>query len=275
MATYANWETQVLQAIGAPLTAANAQFLDTWQRYEGGTAANNPLNTTQAYGGASNYNSVGVKNYPSSYAGTVATAQTLQNGRYPGLLAALRSGNPTGYINSSSSAAARVVQDLRTWGTGNFATQVQMQALRGLYTNPPLSPYDNPRVTIDPKTGKTTTEQPPKFGGALGAGQTGFDFLSNLLTAQNLLRAGQVLAGSVLVLLGVYLLARQIGLGAVASSAKGILPDQASRQAEASQASLKRAYDAGQVDATADVRRSERAAREKRRQDFQAGEVPF
>lgn len=114
MAIFAGWELALLHALGAPTTTENVAFLHAWQRAEGGTARFNPLNTTQSYGGATNYNSVGVKNYPSATAGTSATTSTLLNGRYPTVVAALRSGQPVAYANSHPS----IYSELRTWGTG-------------------------------------------------------------------------------------------------------------------------------------------------------------
>ena len=81
MAAYPGWETALLRRLRAPATKQNLRALAAWQRAEGGGASFNPLNTTQHSSGASNYNGVGVKNYRSPGQGTVATAQTLLNGR--------------------------------------------------------------------------------------------------------------------------------------------------------------------------------------------------
>ena len=129
MADWPGWDTQLLGTLGIAATAKNVQFLDQWQGFEGGTARNNPLNTTQPWTGATNYNSVGVKNYLTQYDGLQATAKTLRNGNYDAILAALRSGNP--YTFSEPLAIA---QALRTWGTGTFAevfTQATIQPLPG------------------------------------------------------------------------------------------------------------------------------------------------
>ena len=45
-------------------------------------AAYNPLDTTQDWPGSTNFNSVGVKNYPSFQAGVDATARTMEYGSY-------------------------------------------------------------------------------------------------------------------------------------------------------------------------------------------------
>ena len=85
----------VLHGIGAPVTAANLHALLAWQRAEGGSAKWNPFNTTQPASGAGSYNSVGVRNYRSYQQGLQATIQTLKNGHYGGVIAALHRGtNP-------------------------------------------------------------------------------------------------------------------------------------------------------------------------------------
>lgn len=52
-------------------------FLDSWAEAEGGTAENNPLNTTLTIAGCTLYNDAGVKNYPTAVTGICATACTL------------------------------------------------------------------------------------------------------------------------------------------------------------------------------------------------------
>ena len=84
--------------------------LAEWQRREGGTAAFNPLNTTQRAPGATSYNSVGVRNYRSQQQGLNATVETLRNGRYTDILHALTKSQPLGSQAS-----------LKTWGTGTWS----------------------------------------------------------------------------------------------------------------------------------------------------------
>lgn len=82
----------VLSRLGCHDTPDNLEALQVWQRAEGGSATFNPFNTTQPYAGASDYNSVGVKNYPSEAAGIDATVQTLNNGHYYDIVRWLRNG---------------------------------------------------------------------------------------------------------------------------------------------------------------------------------------
>jgi len=106
----------VLAAIGAPATAANIASVSNWFAHEGTTAQNNPMATTQNAAGATQFNSAGVKNYPSAAEGITATAQTLENGLYPAIVMALRSGQGLSAGNS------QVQQELLTWSGGGYSS---------------------------------------------------------------------------------------------------------------------------------------------------------
>lgn len=112
MSAFKGWDVAFLRSIGAPVTKENLRFVNAWQRAEGGTAANNPLNTTQPAPGASAYNSVGVRNFTSPGQGIQALSKTITNGHYDRLLGMLRSGK------ASAAQMASDIQDLKTWGTG-------------------------------------------------------------------------------------------------------------------------------------------------------------
>jgi hypothetical protein len=90
------------------------RLLKAWARAEGGTAAFNPLNTTEPWRGATDYNSAGVKNYPSGRAGIAATVATLDNGYYKGIVHDLRW--PHNY--SAREMVERNAHEFDTWGTG-------------------------------------------------------------------------------------------------------------------------------------------------------------
>lgn len=98
---------KLLEKLGLPATEKNLAFLDKWQKAEGGSP-DNPFNTTQGAPGARNFNSVGVKRYPSIDIGVEATAKTLKNGHYNSILHALGR-------EDANSAAAAVRQS--PWGT--------------------------------------------------------------------------------------------------------------------------------------------------------------
>jgi len=107
--------TAVLTAIGAPATAADIHSMVAWRTHETPwppVAANNPLNTTQKMSGSTDYNSVGVQNYPSALEGIAATAATLLNGNYGDVVAALRSGK---------GLCGRSFAGLSTWSGGGYS----------------------------------------------------------------------------------------------------------------------------------------------------------
>ena len=106
----------LLNALGAPVTSQNLSAIVSWEIQEGGgfgnRAAFNPLNTTLRLPGSRTVTRVGVQAYTSPSQGLQATVQTLRNGLYGGILAALRAGN-------SAQAVERAVA-ASPWGTGPF-----------------------------------------------------------------------------------------------------------------------------------------------------------
>lgn len=134
--------TGILKGVGAPITPANLTALQAWHQAEGGSASNNPFNTTQPLAGATPYNSVGVRNYPTPEAGIQATVQTLTNGRYGNILGALKQG-------SDPVAVAKAIAQ-SPWGTGAGVLRVLGQP--GVSTPPaarrsPTAPLAQPQFT--------------------------------------------------------------------------------------------------------------------------------
>ena len=83
----------ILTGIGATATPGNIIFMKAWRQAEGGSALNNPWNSTQTVGTKiSNYNYVGVKNYFVYEDGVKATVKTITNGRYNTVVRALKKG---------------------------------------------------------------------------------------------------------------------------------------------------------------------------------------
>lgn len=78
--TREEWAIAFLKRINAPLTKRNLWAIVSWCQAEGSVAAWNPLATTQDYPGATNFNSVGVKEYLTAEDGLDATARTLNYG---------------------------------------------------------------------------------------------------------------------------------------------------------------------------------------------------
>lgn len=108
------WKFRVLKGIKAKGVKENRRVLQAQQIAEGGTASNNPLNTTEPWAGATNYNSVGVKNYRTAADGINATVTTLLNGHYTGIVNDLREGKLTAEMIVKRNAA-----EYDTWGTGS------------------------------------------------------------------------------------------------------------------------------------------------------------
>lgn len=125
---FPNWQTAVLDAIGAPKTKSNVDFLTSWHAFEQSNATNNPLNTT-AYAptpatvGTGAINNAGVQNYASPSAGVAATAAFLQMPNYSGILSALRSGDATGAALSPTHTIT-IQAELRKWGSVSFANNI-------------------------------------------------------------------------------------------------------------------------------------------------------
>lgn len=118
----------VLVSLGAKPTPEKIKFLKAWRQAEGGKATNNPFNTTKNLPGDSdtNYNSVGVKNYPDKQSGLDATVATLKLDYYKDLVSKLMDDA----VTADEIAAS---PDLKTWGTGDGVTRV----LAGGSVNPP------------------------------------------------------------------------------------------------------------------------------------------
>lgn len=110
--------SKILSGIGAPVSPENKKFMYAWRAAEGGAAAFNPFNTTKSAPGATNYNSVGVKNYISEQQGIESTIKTLLNGKYNEIVGALRDGG-AGSARMAAEALAR-----SPWGTGDLALRV-------------------------------------------------------------------------------------------------------------------------------------------------------
>ena len=139
-----DWRVDVLRTMRAPVTPQNLNFLQSWQRWEGGHTNNsarfNWLNTT--YGAGQPINSVGVKAFPSYAAGIQNTVATIQNGRYGDIIAGLMSGNPYNH---------NVAAGLSTWVSGSptgnltYASKVMGSPYKGGGTPKPPAP-EMPRI---------------------------------------------------------------------------------------------------------------------------------
>lgn len=121
MTTREQFARMLLAEIDAKPRKRNLWALVSWMQAEGGSADFNPLNTTLEMPGATNYNSVGVKNYVSLDQGVKATARTLNYGAdrnlygYKPIRKRLR--------GLSSAALTLRAVERSVWGTGGLALQ--------------------------------------------------------------------------------------------------------------------------------------------------------
>ena len=108
------WRYRLLRRLHAPNNTQNRLLLRAWAKAEGGTARYNPLNTTEPWPGATEYNKAGVKNYPTGADGISATYLTLVNGHYIGIVNTMRAGRA-----SAKWIVERNAAEFDTWGTGS------------------------------------------------------------------------------------------------------------------------------------------------------------
>lgn len=110
----ARWAADFLRAARLPVTTCNVNAVAAQEAAEGSNARFNPLDTERQEPGNTLYNSAGVRNYVSLGQGLSATVATLYNGRYPGVIAALRAGN-------NAERVARAVWEPHVWGTQPYS----------------------------------------------------------------------------------------------------------------------------------------------------------
>lgn len=246
-----NWETALLDLLGAPKTAGNYKFLNAWATREHGPSypaslyANNPFFTTAGGGGSAGplkagtfptiAGTPGVTRFPDVTSGVVGTGFTLKG--YPGIVSALKSGNPEQYAGN-----AEFQRELASWSGGGYSSlnvAGQPGAPEGPGLNTPIEgasasdftsisgvgipPFIKGIVTAPAQvfqgvTGKNVGASPTGPGSALGdlgaAGSGLAKFLGINLPKNALLRGGEMVAGGVLILLGIVI----VGKGAASSS---------------------------------------------------------
>jgi peptidoglycan hydrolase CwlO-like protein len=108
--SFGRWAELMLARLGAPACADNLIAVVAWQAAEGTAAAYNPLATTHDFPGATDFNHVGVKNYPSLEDGIQATIDTLALGSptygYGAVLASLAACAPAESTAAAINASA-------------------------------------------------------------------------------------------------------------------------------------------------------------------------
>jgi len=227
----------ILGGIGAPDSPSNHQFMIAWMGGESTTAANNPLATTQPAAGTSDFNSVGVKNYPNPQTGLKATVQTLVNGYYNGIVSDLRKGNvpPQQIIDNNAS-------ELGTWGTGATLVSARLSQLNsGTLTSASVAPGLGP-INFSGGGGIIggITSAPGDIAGAAGSVASGVgsaitnpgglisgaasgigSAISGALgldkIGKDIMYAVAILGGGAIMLLGILLVGADLGLSVIAS----------------------------------------------------------
>ena len=110
---------EIFDKLGVNRTEEKEKFFMAWRQAESGTAKFNPFNTTKTMNvdGVTNFNSVGVKNYPDMSTGIMATVKTLKLPYYEDLIEKLNDDSITAEELAST-------DDLNTWGTGGLVSKV-------------------------------------------------------------------------------------------------------------------------------------------------------
>lgn len=121
MTTWAGWISYFLSAVPAPDTAGNVTFLQTWAAHaDHPGCAMNPIDLHAKNSGSRNCADTGFVNKAiqaytlHTYARTAFYAQ-IQSGRYPHLVAALKSGDPYTYADWQA-----LVGELADWPSDRF-----------------------------------------------------------------------------------------------------------------------------------------------------------
>ncbi len=112
----AQFSRDVLGAIGAPTSEQNMAVMSAWVKAEGTKARYNPLATTRNAPGATQFNSVGVKNFATYQEGVATTVGAITNGLYGNVIAALRRGD-------DAYAVADAIEK-SPWGSGALVRSV-------------------------------------------------------------------------------------------------------------------------------------------------------
>lgn len=239
------WSQALLDILKVPKTPENYRFVNAWATREHNRGPNNrglveennnPFNTTA--GGSATvgpiksgqfpyWNSFGpdgkyhVASYPSLGVGVYANAYHI-SAQYRSIYAALKSGRPESFAGN-----AGFQQELKQWSGSGYDSLGAISA-----PSSPVGPtVDSSRLGSDvlkafgsSGVGKSISGAATSVGEKLpgvkqaekvvaGISDIG-GFLAKVTDISNLLRAGQVIAGSFLVLTGVILLARQVALAA-------------------------------------------------------------
>lgn len=119
LVTREQFARELLRELRLEPTKRRLWALLAWMQAEGGNARFNPLNTTLEMPGATNYNSVGVKEYVDLRQGVIATAKTLNDGARRNLFGyrPIR----RGFVKNFWASRVLLAVERSKWGTGGLA----------------------------------------------------------------------------------------------------------------------------------------------------------
>lgn len=146
----------VYSLVGIPNNHENIVIGIAWADSEGGLpptpdADNNPLDTTEPAPGATDFNTAGVKNYPSWTEGVEATVETLTNGFYDALIETFK--NP----------AANAQEKINAVNSSPWGSFISMQLYSEVLANPERFDIEVEGSPEGPPEVQTIENNAPKF----------------------------------------------------------------------------------------------------------------
>lgn len=235
------WYDSLLAKLQATVNRTVAlSFFHAWQRAEGGTATNNPFDTTEPMPGATPYNTLAggghVWNYPDQETGVLATFYTMIGGSgnagnprswgdprtNPSYFALMQSLGAGGLDATSDPQNLAVDVGNSPWGS-NASLISQILSGQGFTaTNQPAQVGGDEGATHPASlTDINSTDSGPGFNDLVGVAKESFSWtkalgkiLSDLLYPRFWLRVGQGLASVVLLLIGMGLVFRRDAMAA-------------------------------------------------------------
>lgn len=207
--TRRDWAIMLLNSLGIHPNDSNVRAILAWETQEGGHTDNsrtwNPLNTTMKAPGATYGGAQGnIAAYPDFLTGLNATADTLREDRYSGLVNALRAG-------SYEQIRAAIISS--PWGTHTLPAEGRDVALG------------------DPRVGSAVLDKlltGPVGDAAEGVAHLaekvpGVKLLENLSSGETWKRIGFVVGGFVLGILGILIIVRPSRIPGISSTPAGII----------------------------------------------------
>ena len=217
--TRLQWALDLLDQANLPVTPNNVATVVCWCQFEGTAAKFNPMATTQPAKGATNFNSVGVKNYPDYKTGLIATANTLKQAYYKQVVADLKADRDYGITCRDIAASpwgSKPIKEALLLKASHSKIEIAPPFTRNGYWYRISSPY----IGGGDKAGSRTYIPPDRNQSALmsgindieGALGSTADFLGKLTDPHTWYRVGQVLFGIILLVIALAVFAKKSGV---------------------------------------------------------------